>query len=228
MKKNLLALVAVLILVAVAARLHQDPERLALERDLRVSLEKLWGTNDHQVDLLDAKGGVMVKVKVSLPKQGVVAWSDPFVRFVVARHPKIPLSGLEISPAADLPARPRIELLRRQAQTLVDGAVGAGHGLILLDGTEPAPPESPGRIELQDRSMERQGAPRARAPMEAAPDMRSNSVAPAPYFPAGPIITQECLIVPEDAPDDQVRQLQAQIQAEVPCNNFRVVRLPAQ
>lgn len=229
MKKNLLALVAVLVMVALAASLHKDPARAGLESDLRGSLEQLWGTTGHQVETLNAKGGVVVRVKVDLPKQGIVAWSEPFVRFVVARHRGIPISGVEVTPAAEQAANPRIELLRRQTQALVDGSLGAGHGLILLEGTEAAASGAPAEMPIQEKTLERQADPSGGAPFLAAPRVkgRSNSVEPVPSISVGPAITQECLVLAAEVPDEQVRQLQAQIQAQVACPQFRVVRLPA-
>lgn len=229
MKKNLLALVAVLVMVALAASLHKDPARASLESDLRGSLEQLWGTTGHQVETLNAKGGVVVRVKVDLPKQCIVSWNEPFVRFVTARHPGIPISGVEVSPSAQQPASPRIELLRRQTQALVDGSLGAGRGLILLEGTESAASVAPSEMPMQEKVMERKAAVPSESPHQGAPRIRSNSnsIVATPDVSPGPAITQECLVLTAEVPNEQVRQLQAQIQAQVACPQFRLVKLPA-
>ncbi|MFN8608100.1 MAG: hypothetical protein U0931_11255 [Vulcanimicrobiota bacterium] len=228
MKKNLLALAAVLMLVAVAARMQRDPERDALERDLQGGLERLWGTTGHQVEFVQASAGLTARVKVALPKQGLPEWSEPFVNFVTARHPKVGLVALEVQPAVNQPPGPRIELLRRQTQALVDGAVGAGNGLVLLSGSEGDQPVQ--QQEDRQKMMENQAPPMESAPSahpHGAPRMRiRNSVEPTPSAPATPVISAECLVLGVELPDERLRQLQDQIQAQVPCSQFRVVKLP--
>ena len=225
MKKNLLALVAVLLLVAVAARLGKDPEGAALEADLRVSLERLWGTHNHQVNLAEQA----LHVKIDLPKEGLSEWGDPFVRFVAARHPKVEVKEFDISPSQPGQVAPRFELLQRQTQAVVDGALGSGHGLSLMFGYEEVPQRGP-QQSLSNQPMKitaRQAAPDD-GPGSGAPALESDSaIRQAPYLPSTPKVSEECLVVGPEPSDQQLEKLQAQIQAQTNCQRFRIVRLPA-
>jgi len=224
-KKNLVALVAVLLLVAVASRMQRDPERAALEKDMKASLEALWDTHNHQAEVVEAKGGLLARIIVDAPKTGTPEWNEPFLRFVAARHPKVALAGLEIEPAlAPAAQQPRVELLRRQTQSLVDGALGPGQGLILLTaidsnetrGVQPPP-------VLLEQSAPSMAAPRG--PNDGAPAVRRrDSVIP---IPTKPKVVEECLVILPQVAEQQLGSLQAQIQTEAPCDRFRIVRLPA-
>jgi hypothetical protein len=220
MKRNLLALLAVLVMVAVAARLGKDPDKAALEADLRVCLEKLWGTSNQQVELV----GSTLHVKVGLPKQGRVEWSDPFVRFVAARHPRVEVKEFDISPGPGRTYPAGVELLKRQTQALVDATLGSGRGLILIDGLEESPQAGSNRPTTQ---RARQARPDDRS-SAGAPALEVESyTGPAPFFPSKPRISEQCLVVGPEPTDEQLQKLQAQLQVQTDCHQFRIVRLPA-
>ena len=166
MKKNLLALVLVAIVCAVAAQYlrtgGQNKEWTALRVDAVDALERFWNTRGHQVELLPADKGVNLKVQVVLPPDTNARrqnWNFPLLRFVAQRHPEPVVRGLSLltpqgplseTPSQDnvsgaVPRQPyageasletRLELVRRQAQGWLDGNVGAGNALALVDGDE--------------------------------------------------------------------------------------------
>jgi hypothetical protein len=225
MKRNLLALVAVLVLVAVASRLQHDPQRTGLENDLKASLESLWGTHGHRAEVVDAKGGLVARLSVDMPKTGSLEWNEPFLRFVAARHPHLPLAGLEVTPSSPHQGQtqePRIELLRRQTQSLVDGALGPGQALVLLAGIDSNEAQSLAPQQMEERAPVQQAVPD-----QGAPRMKREYSPEASPVVAPLRVLEECLVVLPEVPDNRLKVVQAQIQAEAPCQQFRVVRLPS-
>ena len=160
MKKNLIALAVLLILVAVAAQFTRhggkNAEWVALETDMQASLEALWQQPGQKVELLESKGGARVLATVAMPPQGDPTWNEPFLRFVATRHPAVSLQAIEVrGPFGMEGDQAHHELVRRQQQAWVDGLLGPGKGLMLLQFREigsnapsartraGAPPESP-------------------------------------------------------------------------------------
>ncbi|MBN9420488.1 MAG: hypothetical protein J0I12_33900 [Candidatus Eremiobacteraeota bacterium] len=141
MKKNLFALAALLVLVAVAARFirhgGRNAEWVALENDMVASLEALWEQPGQKVELMESEGGARVLATVAMPPQGDLTWNEPFLRFVAARHPAVSLQAIEIrgpfGMEGDLAHHERV---RRQQQAWVDRLLGPGKGLMLLQFRE--------------------------------------------------------------------------------------------
>lgn len=100
MKKNLIALVALLLLVALAAQFTRhggkNAEWVALENDMLASLEALWEQPGQKVELVESEGGVRVLATVAMPPEGDLTWNEPFLRFVATRHPAVSLQAIEV------------------------------------------------------------------------------------------------------------------------------------
>ena len=207
MKKNLLALVMIAIVCALASQLlrhsGEKKEWTALRLDMTDALDRFWGTHGNVVELLPADKGVTAAVKVVLPEGNVPPrqqqWNFPLLRFVGQRNARPPLLGLTISElnnhqaiveVADLaapgagavPEQPyargnvsneaHLQLMQRQAQSWLDGVLGMGNGLALVDGSSrELPTELPVRGTENHYLMprERQARPRSENSMEAAP-----------------------------------------------------------
>lgn len=168
MKKNLLALVMIAIVCALASQLlrqgGEKKEWIALRRDITDALDRFWGTQGNQVELLPAEQGVTASVKVVLPAGNVSPrqqqWNFPLLRFVAQRNGQPQLRGLAINELTNQrailesaefaapSAAPRepyargnisneahLQLMQRQAQSWLDGVLGTGNGLALVDGS---------------------------------------------------------------------------------------------
>ncbi len=152
----------------------QNKEWTALRVDMVDALERFWNTRGHQVELLPADKGVTARVQVILPaniSERQQQWNFPVLRFVARRHRTPELLGLSVStPQGALqeagpsqgssqgavPRQPyapggdsveaHLELVQRQAQAWLDGVVGAGNALALVDGSssQVAQPIAPG------------------------------------------------------------------------------------
>ena len=162
MKKNLLALVVLLVLVAVVAQFTRQagkkPEWVALEKDMVASLELLWQQPGQSVEILEVDGPC-AEVVVSMPPQSCAAWNYALLDLVAARHPAVQLqsifindrpSGLRIFPER-LPgvSTPHSKLLRRQVQAKLD-ANGRDRAVALVDVREVAPtPIAPVEMRIQ-------------------------------------------------------------------------------
>lgn len=154
MKRNLLALALVAIVCALAAQFlrqsGQSKEWMALRVDMVDALERLWNTRGHQVELLPDGKGVNVSAQVVLPPDcspRQQQWNYPLLHYV-AQHNGAPLlHGLVLhSSLGSLQEMPspgiatggaleaRLELVRRQAQAWLDGRIGPGNALALVDG----------------------------------------------------------------------------------------------
>ena len=105
MKKNLLALVMIAIVCALASQLlrqsGEKKEWTALRLDMTDALDRFWGTHGNLVELLPADQGVTATVKVVLPQGNVSPrqqqWNFPLLRFVAQRNSQPQLRGLAIS-----------------------------------------------------------------------------------------------------------------------------------
>jgi len=217
MKKNMIALAVLLVLVAVAAQFTRQggkkSEWVALEHDMQASLEALWQQPGQKAELMPAQGGPTAVVTVRMPPQAKGSWNFAFLDFVAARHPAVQLKGMDIrdglsgNPIAAEAASPtenslsvaqpdladsgrRAELLRRQAQAVVDQQVGAGQGLVLLEVREIAAPVSvesnsgrpnnPGSAHSFEAPPESQGkSARVRRRVEEAEGMREVEAPPS-------------------------------------------------
>ena len=98
-KKNLIALAALLLLVALAAQFTRhggkNAEWVALENDMLASLEALWEQPGQKVELVESEGGVRVLATVAMPPEGDLTWNEPFLRFVATRHPAVSRVNIE-------------------------------------------------------------------------------------------------------------------------------------
>ena len=98
-KKNLIALAALLPLVALAAHFTRhggkNAEWVALENDMLASLEALWEQPGQKVELVESEGGVRVLATVAMPPEGDLTWNEPFLRFVATRHPAVSRVNIE-------------------------------------------------------------------------------------------------------------------------------------
>lgn len=158
MKKNLIALAALLVLVAVAAQFTRhggkNAEWVALENDMLASLEALWEQPGQKVELVESEGGVRVLATVAMPPEGDLTWNEPFLRFVATRHPAVSLQAIEVrGPFGMEGDQGHHERVRRQQQAWVDRLLGPGKGLILLQFREVeaqrrAPAASPTTTQL--------------------------------------------------------------------------------
>jgi len=203
LKKNLLALVLVAIVCAIAAQYlrqgGQNKEWTALRVDMVDALERFWNTRGHQVELLPADKGVTARVQVVMPADTngrQQQWNFPVLRFVAQRNRTPELVGLSLStPQGALqeagpqgasqgavPAVPyaggesveaHLELVQRQAQAWLDGVVGAGNSLALVDGSsrQVAQPVAPGVEAHYLRAREESEGKRA-------PSSDNSSIAP--------------------------------------------------
>jgi hypothetical protein len=170
------------------------------------ALDRFWGTQGNQVELLPADQGVTASVKVVLPAGNVSPrqqqWNFPLLRFVAQRNGQPQLRGLAINeltnqrailesadqavPSAAPPepyARGNIsneahlQLMQRQAQSWLDGLLGTGNGLALVDGSSQDLP-----VALPVRGMENHYLmPRDRGASRRAPrNPQENSFEAAP------------------------------------------------
>lgn len=163
MKRNLLALVMVAIVCALAAQFlrqgGQNKDWTALRVDMVDALERFWNTRGHQVELLPHDKGVNVSAQVVLPQDCNARqqqWNYPLLRYVAQRNATPVLHGLSLTTSQGLlpemaspgeaqgamrrpyssggSSETHLELVRRQAQAWLDGLVGPGNGLALVDG----------------------------------------------------------------------------------------------
>ncbi|MFN8608102.1 MAG: hypothetical protein U0931_11265 [Vulcanimicrobiota bacterium] len=155
MKKNLLALVLVLLACAVAS-LWPRLAHQKLSRELCQGLEKLWDRPGQVVELYSTAEGVDARVQVALPPEYTPRqeqWNFALLRFVSQRYGPPRLGQIALSRVGD--ERPieeqhstppdqsqeetanqaHLELIRRQAQSWLDQNLGPSHGLALVDGT---------------------------------------------------------------------------------------------
>lgn len=171
MKKNLVILCGLLILCAVAARYlaTQKEARIVLAQELTTALELLWNTRGHQVELDPVSGGLQARVRVSLPEKTTAQrkqWNFSLIHFVAQRRSSIPLNRVELVDAdTGKPVEPvnrrlatssrpyagegndldRAEIVRREAQSWLDGQVGSNRALALVDCLSTrVPSRSPG------------------------------------------------------------------------------------
>lgn len=158
-----MALALVAIVCALAAQFlrqgGQNKEWTALRVDMVDALERFWNTRGHQVELLPGDGGVKVSAQVVLPPDCPSRqqnWNYPLLRYVAQRNVTPVLQGLSLSSSlgplpettteSEAPRAMRrpyangasienhLELVRRQAQAWLDGVVGPGNALALVDG----------------------------------------------------------------------------------------------
>ncbi|MFN8608107.1 MAG: hypothetical protein U0931_11290 [Vulcanimicrobiota bacterium] len=162
MKRNLLALLGVLLACGLASR-YRDGEMPRLRQDMLTALERLWESTGHRVELSRRGTEVEAEVWLSTPAQNLTPrkehWNHELLRFVAARHRPLRLSSLRIhGPNSRLLvenpgpayARPdhRNTLLQRQLQTKLDHRYGPGQALALVDvGYWP---DQGGRLKLID------------------------------------------------------------------------------
>ena len=208
MKKNLLALILIAIVCALASQLlrqsGEKKEWTALRLDMTEALDRFWGTHGNLVELLPADQGVTATVRVVLPQGNVSPrqqqWNFPLLRFVAQRNSQPQLRGLAISelntqraiveeesssPASAVPQQPyargnisneaHLQLMQRQAQSWLDGQLGTGNGLALVDGSSrEIPNELPVRGTENHYLMPRDRGARRRSEnsMEAAPQQQ--------------------------------------------------------
>jgi len=211
-KKNLLALVMIAIVCALASQLlrqsGEKKEWAALRLDMTDALDRVWGTHGSKVELLPAEGGVTAAVQVVMPQGNVSPrqqqWNFPLLRFVAQRNAQPQLRGLaiselntqrailEVSDSAAPGAAPiepyargkvsnetHLQLVQRQAQSWLDGVLGSGNALALVDGSSRELPNElpvPGSENHYLMPRERQARPReseaARAVDSAAPQQQ--------------------------------------------------------
>lgn len=231
MKKNLLILGMLLAVVAVATRLHRDPNLIpggeALCQDEKRCLEALWGQTT-RAKLEHDRTGLVLEIVQSFPADASPArrsWSHKLAYLVSQRHPQVDVSQIvildgatirEIPPAPDslTPSeRDRSELLCRQRQAVADQITPGT--LVLLDVIWAAPPAR--KVELENR-VESSGA-RRRAPQGDASgaSIRDMEESASPQTQTSPVSTT-CWLVTTSEPS------QALLDALQPVE--RVVRLP--
>lgn len=104
LKKNLLILVLVAIVCALAAQyLRQggpNKEWTALRTDMVDALERFWNTRGHQAELLPADKGVHVNVQVVMPADTSARqqqWNFPLLRYVAQRNGTPAMVGLSVA-----------------------------------------------------------------------------------------------------------------------------------
>lgn len=129
------------------------------ERDLEACLRLLWQQDAQQVKLQPLRDGYTLQAGVSMPRGTRLRqqrWNHPFLRFAASRHPEVPISDIEVRELANnnlIPQNamnglmadriaPRAEggdeerasiLTGRQLTTQLDGLMGAGQCLVLVD-----------------------------------------------------------------------------------------------
>lgn len=232
MKKNLLALLVLVVLVAVVAQFTRHsgkkPEWVALEKDIVASLELLWQLPGQSVELREVEGGAQALVTVRMPGHSRGDWNYALVRFVAERHPTVKLQEVKVREAADqrevpegvahagpAAAERRSELMRRQAQAAL-----RGRGLLLVDVREIAPaPPAPVELRIQ-REVEAPPGP---------PPEKSSGKAYLPVTRAAvpQIQIHACLVVlPEVSPEEIGQALKSLNPDPNRGHEMRLIKLP--
>lgn len=209
MTKNLLALLMLLVLTAVAAKFtrrpSEDPRLASLRRDAEQSLKALWPNDSPQVELVSSLDGMILIANQHTPAETPAvrkAWSYDVLALVTRRHPPILLaevrvidSGKGVQRNLEAMDSQKLVLLSRQHQAEVDRLMPPGTALVLLD-LESAP------VELERKNR-------------AADDGHFSSKA-MPYPSPIPTTTTVWMLVTQEPPAELLEKLKPN----------RVVRLP--
>jgi hypothetical protein len=131
----------------------------ATERDLATCLRLLWQQEGQEVKLQPLRDGYVLQAGVTMARGTRLRqqrWNHPFLRFAASRHPEIPISEIEvrelgnnnlipqnamnglmadrIAPRAEGGDEERAAILTgRQLTAELDGLLGSGHCLVLVD-----------------------------------------------------------------------------------------------
>ena len=208
MKKNLLALLVLLVLAALAAQFTrnagQDPQWTSLRQDAIQCLNALWPGDNAQVTVIPSLDGPILIAHVQIPSEVTAlrrGWTYDVLGMVSARHPQVQLAEIRVNDSGkglqrnlDLSGRERqLTILRRQRQAEVDQLMPPETALVLLDAEF-----APGQVPL-----ERDDGPSARKASPYQP-------------PLVPIRTKVWLVLTQEPPAGLIEQFKPD----------RVVRLP--
>jgi len=147
MKKNLLALLVLLVLIAGTARYlrqpGEDPQLTSLRQDAAHCLNALGPSDVAQVELVSSLDGMILIANVHIPSEVSTmrkSWSFDVLGMVTRRHPQVRVVEVRVNDSGRALQRNletmdlrEVTLLRRQRQAEVDQLMPPGTALVLLD-----------------------------------------------------------------------------------------------
>lgn len=160
MKRNLLALLLLLVSCALAARFlrppEENPEWNPMRKHMESCLNVFWGTPNNAVQFVAGAGGNPEAWVTAFSPPGISPqrehWNFALLRFVATRHGGLKLAqlnvtngttGIRLQPDREGPVvgnpdqAGMAELLRRQEQGICDQRYGPNRVLVLVEATSP-------------------------------------------------------------------------------------------